>query len=37
VRLRALFLLVRAGNYRRWVSDLAGYDGRRLGEVTRIE
>jgi molybdate-binding protein/DNA-binding XRE family transcriptional regulator len=36
-RLRALFQLVRAGNYRRWLSDLPGYDGRRLGDVTRIE
>jgi molybdate-binding protein/DNA-binding XRE family transcriptional regulator len=35
-RLRALFQLVRSGNYRRWLSDLPGYE-RHFAETTRIE
>jgi molybdate-binding protein len=35
-RLRALFQLIRSGNYRRWLSDLPGYD-RHFVETTRIE
>jgi molybdate-binding protein/DNA-binding XRE family transcriptional regulator len=36
-RLRAMFQVLRAGTYRRWLSDLPGYDGRRLGVVTRVD
>jgi molybdate-binding protein/DNA-binding XRE family transcriptional regulator len=36
-RLRALVQLVRSGHYRRWLTDLPGYDGKRVGDTTRIE
>jgi putative molybdopterin biosynthesis protein len=36
-RLRALFQVVRSANYRRWLSELPGYDCRSGGETLQIE
>ena len=36
-RIRALFQVVRSANYRRWLSELPGYDCRSGGEASRIE